>query len=142
MHSDKLAAQLAATGKYRKATLEAYDTFQHGMLIRTGILLGVVVLHMITLANLPNVAGPSLLIPLGAGATSLDAACRWPVPDEAAIPSVLSIATLSATTADHRFAERDITPASRVKMESLRLSRVFRSHPNAEAKCRRPALVW
>ncbi len=67
MYSDKLAA----TGKYSKATLDEYDKFQHGMLIRTGILLGVIVLYMITLANLPSVAGPSLLIPLGVMALSL-----------------------------------------------------------------------
>gem|GEM_PF-3834891 len=67
MYSDKLAA----TGKYSKATLDEYDKFQHGMLIRTGILLGVIVLYMITLATLPNVSGPSFLIPLGMAALSL-----------------------------------------------------------------------
>jgi ACR3 family arsenite efflux pump ArsB len=67
VYSDKLAA----TGKYSKETLDEYDMFQHGMLIRTGILLGVVVLYMITLASLPNVAGTSFLIPLGVMALSL-----------------------------------------------------------------------
>ncbi len=55
MYSDKLAAR----GKYSKATLDEFDKFQHGMLIRTGILIGVVILYMITLASLPSVAGPS-----------------------------------------------------------------------------------
>ena len=67
VYSDKLAS----TGKYSKATLDEYDKFQKGMLIRTGILLGVIVLYMITLATLPNVSGPSFLIPLGMAALSL-----------------------------------------------------------------------
>jgi hypothetical protein len=57
--------QLAATGKYSKATLDEYDKFQKGMLIRTGVLLGLMIIVMITLSSVrPDVAGPFFLIPM------------------------------------------------------------------------------
>jgi hypothetical protein len=62
VYSDKLAA----TGKYSKETLDEYDKFQHGMLIRTGMLLGLMIIIMITLASVrPTVTGPFFLIPMG-----------------------------------------------------------------------------
>jgi hypothetical protein len=68
VYSDKLAA----TGKYSKETLDEYDKFQHGMLIRTGILLGLMIIIMITLASVrPTVTGPFFLIPMGVMALSL-----------------------------------------------------------------------
>lgn len=57
---------LAATGKYSKATLEAYARFQKGMLIRTGLLLGEMIIIMITLASLrPDVSGLFFWVPIG-----------------------------------------------------------------------------
>jgi len=57
---------LAATGKYSNATLEAYVRFQKGMLIRTGLLLGEMIIIMITLASLrPDVSGPFFWVPIG-----------------------------------------------------------------------------
>ena len=62
MYSDNLAA----TGKYSKVTLDEYDKFQKGMLIRTGILLGLMIIIMITLAGVrPTVTGPFFFIPMG-----------------------------------------------------------------------------
>ena len=61
MYSDKLAA----TGKYSKATLDEYDKFQKGMLIRTGMFFGLMIIIMITLASVrPTVTGPVFLIPM------------------------------------------------------------------------------
>ncbi|MGO4473878.1 hypothetical protein AB4Y95_18300 [Arthrobacter sp. M-10] len=57
---------LAATGKYSNATLEAYTRFQKGMLIRTGLLLGEMIIIMITLASLrPDVSSPFFWVPIG-----------------------------------------------------------------------------
>lgn len=61
MYSDTLAA----TGKYSKATLDAFDKFQRGMLIRTLVLFGVLAFLMVTVASIPKATGPSFLIPLG-----------------------------------------------------------------------------
>lgn len=58
--------QLAATGKYSKATLDEYDKFQRGMLIRTGMTAGLTITIMITIAIVrPAVTGPVFLIPMG-----------------------------------------------------------------------------
>lgn len=68
MYSDRLAA----TGKYSRATLDEFDKFQRGMLIRTGILVGLMIIIMITIAIFrPNVHGPFFWIPMGAVALSI-----------------------------------------------------------------------
>jgi hypothetical protein len=58
--------QLAATGKYSKATLDEYDRFQRGMLIRAGMIVGLMIIIIISIASFrPPVTSPFFLIPMG-----------------------------------------------------------------------------
>ncbi|MFF1830467.1 hypothetical protein [Paenarthrobacter sp. NPDC058040] len=57
---------MAATGKYSKETLRGYDKFQWGMLIRTGVFLGLLVIVTVPLASFrPDPKGPIAAIGMG-----------------------------------------------------------------------------